>query len=81
VGVDTGTASRWLNGERLPRDRHWPKILEVLGITMTDATKDPLKPVIPTKITIPDRDREPIVRFLRTQANELGYDLTKMTDA
>lgn len=82
VGVQDPAVSRWLSGRQLPRDQYWPKILEALGCDMEDLTRDPLGPKRQVESpTIPDRDKEPIVRFLRRQANELGYDLTKLPES
>jgi len=81
VGVKEPAISKWLSGDQLPRDQYWPKILDVLGVEMADLTKDPMKPLSrKTEMTIPDRDRDSIVRFLRLQANQLGYDLSKMPE-
>lgn len=80
VGVKEPAVSKWLSGDQLPRDQYWPKILEVLRVQMADLTSDPLRPTAKVKVTIPEKDKEPIVRFLRRQANELGYDLTKLPE-
>ena len=33
VGVDGMTFGFWERGQRLPRERHWPKIQQVTGVT------------------------------------------------
>jgi len=70
IGTSESTVSEWLAGRRLPRDGHWPKILGVLSCEITDLTGNPA--------LANTGDRDPVVRFLRKQANELGYDLRKL---
>lgn len=77
VKASEATVSRWLSGERLPKDRYWPRILIALDCEMEDLTRDPAGPRKKVQV-VPDKDKEPVIRFLRKQANQLGYDLTKL---
>lgn len=81
VGVADSAVSGWLGGERLPRDHHWPKILEALGCTLEDMVKDPSGRSTNGKPDrLPPKDRDPVVRYLRRQAHEVGYDLVKIRE-
>ena len=92
VGVKLATVSRWLNAKRTPEDKYFPKILKTLNVRLSDLTHDPSMPrnkeapplpplPPPTPPPIPRTDVEAVLRFMRLQANQLGYDLTKISDA
>lgn len=40
LGVDGLTVSRWERGERLPQQRHWPRISEILDVPAHEIISD-----------------------------------------
>lgn len=68
AGVSDATVSLWLNAHRFPEDKQLDRICEVLKVDIEELFRDP---------TASPKDKDPVVKFLRLNANALGYELVK----
>lgn len=75
VGTSRSSVTSWLAGKTLPREKHWAKLSELMGLTAEELAADPNK-LRTTRHTL-----DPVIEWLNRQANELGYKLEPIDDA